>query len=199
MSPRRSLHAGPAGGSGQCRARPPARPYPVRVSAVFDPQTRAFLAQEPQPGDAEVVAGLYQRLLQGYSMRAIAQDFQARGIRTRSGREWTGRAGRASVAALVRAEPVLLAEIKKWEARVKELSTPSVLRGLIEPGADVTQRWAMAPFSTRRELARILLTPDFLGQLRLRAVSPAHSDRVRPKISDSYRDRRLLFCSTSRL
>jgi hypothetical protein len=297
---------------------------------VFDPQTRVFLAQEPQPGEAEVVAELYRRLIEGHSLRSIAKDFEARGIRTRSGRVWTGqslrsvaltpvyaalrshtpgrrgghpvvdldnlyegqwpplvsrgewyavqrllgaperrmsRSGRAkhllsmiarcgvcggvlgvanrdgglyvcmvkgcvriaqsdldelaegimlaylarpevietlrrgddqgghdlsqaqdqlaairarheqladavaagtvSVAALVRAEPTMLAEIKKWEARVKELSTPSVLRGLIEPGADVARRWATAPISTRREIARILFTPELIGQLRL--------------------------------
>jgi DNA invertase Pin-like site-specific DNA recombinase len=317
-------------------------PYGYR--RVFDPQTRTLLGQEPEPGEAEVVAELYRRLLQGHSMRAIAKDFQARGIRTRSGRVWrgeslrplalrpvyaalrahapgrrggpekidlnnlsegqwpplvsrgewwavqrllraperktsrTGRAkhllsriarcgvcggvlsvanrdgglyvclrkgcvritqsdldelaeqvmlaylarsdvietlrrgddqeshelsqaqdqlaavrarhdqladavaaGTASVAALVRAEPTLLAEIKKWETRVRELSTPSVLRGLIEPGTDVAQRWATAPISTRREIARILLAPEFIGQLRLqpsprrgRHRTPAH-------------------------
>jgi DNA invertase Pin-like site-specific DNA recombinase len=304
-------------------------PYGYR--RVFDPQTRAFLAQEPEPGEAEVVAEVYRRLLQGHSMHSIARDFEARGIRTRSGRVWTGQslrplaltpvyagfrahtpgrhggnpekvdlnnlfegqwpplvsrgdwwavqrllraperktsrtgrakhllsriarcgvcggilnmasrdgglyvcikkgcvritqsdldelaeqvmlaylarteviealrkdddqdshelsqaqeqlaavrarheqladavaAGTASVAALVRAEPTMLAEIKKWEARVKELSTPSVLRGLIEPGTDVAQRWATAPITTRREIARILLTPELIGQLRL--------------------------------
>jgi hypothetical protein len=63
-------------------------PYGYR--RVFDPQTRAFLAQEPEPGKAEVVAELYQRLIQGHSLRSIAKDFEARGIRTRSGRVWTG-------------------------------------------------------------------------------------------------------------
>ncbi len=46
--------------------------------------------------------------------------------------------GTVSVATLVRAEPTMLAEITKPEAHEKELSTPSALRGLIEPGADVT-------------------------------------------------------------
>src|SRR5918911_2080573 len=57
-------------------------------------------------------------------------------------------AGRVSVAALARAEPAMLAEIAKWEQRNKELGTPSVLRGLIEPGADVALRWQTAPIST---------------------------------------------------
>ena len=304
-------------------------PYGYR--RVFDPQTRAFLAQEPEPAEAAVVAELYQRLIQGHSMRSIARDYEQRGIRTRSGLVWTGQslrplalapvyaalrshtpgrrgghpvidldslyegqwpplvsradwyavqrllraperrttrpgrakhllsliahcgvcggtlnvayrdtgslyicrvngcvritqadldelaervmldylagsdvidalragdhdsdtehaqirdqlavlrtrhdqladavaAGTVSVATLVRAEPTLLAEITKLETRQKELSTPSALRGLIEPGADVARRWETAPISTRREIARLLLTPDLIGQLRL--------------------------------
>ncbi len=62
------------------------------------------------------------------------------------------------MATLARAEPTLLAEISKLEAREKELSTPSALRGLIEPGADVARRWETTPMSTRRQIARLLLT-----------------------------------------
>ncbi|MGH3702435.1 MAG: hypothetical protein ACRDQY_23890 [Pseudonocardiaceae bacterium] len=39
--------------------------------------------------------------------------------------------------------------------------------GLIEPGADVARRWEAAPTSTRGEIARLLLTPELIGQLRL--------------------------------
>ena len=304
-------------------------PYGYR--RVFDPQTRVFLAQEPEPGEAEAVTELFRRLVQGHSLRAIARDFEQRGIRTRSGVVWTGqhlrslaikslyaglrthipgrrggdrmvdldtlydgqwpplvsradwfavqrllraperkttRSGRAkpllsfigrcgvwlgtlnvayrddrslyvcrakgcvivtrvdldtlaeqvmlhylarpdvidtlragdhdgdrelsrvrdqlaalrarhdqladavatgtvSVATLIRAEPTMLAEITTLETRERELSTPSALRGLIEPGADVARRWQAAPISTRREIARLLLTPELIGELRL--------------------------------
>ncbi|MGQ0718688.1 MAG: recombinase family protein [Pseudonocardiales bacterium] len=63
-------------------------PYGFR--RVFDPQTRAFLAQEPEPAEAVVVAELYRRLIQGHSLRSIARDYEQRGIRTRSGLVWTG-------------------------------------------------------------------------------------------------------------
>lgn len=63
-------------------------PYGYR--RVFHPQTRVFLAQEPEPAEAEVVAELFRRLVQGHSLRGIARDFQRRGIQTRSGLEWTG-------------------------------------------------------------------------------------------------------------
>jgi site-specific DNA recombinase len=319
-------------------------PYGYR--RVFHPQTRAFVAQEPQPGEAEVVTELYRRLIQGHSLKGIARDFQERGIRTRSGVTWTpqhlrslaikplytglrahipgrrggdrmvdldnlhegqwpglisradwfavqrllraperkttrpGRAkhllsfiahcgvcqgtlsvayrdgadplyvcgtkgcvritqadldtlaeqvmldylaqsdvidtlragehegdrelsevrdqlaavrarheqladavaaGTVSITTLIRAEPTMLAEITTLETRERELSTPSALRGLIEPGADVAQRWVTTPISTRREIARLLLTPELIGQLRLnpsprrgRHRTPAH-------------------------
>jgi site-specific DNA recombinase len=319
-------------------------PYGYR--RVFDPQTRAFLAQEPEPGEAVVVAELYHRLIQGHSLKGIARDFQERGIQTRSGVAWsaqhlrslaikplyaglrshipgrrggdrmvdldtlyegqwpalvsradwfavqrllraperkTTRPGRAkhllsfigrcgvcrgkltvayheggealyvcggkgcvrivqadldtlaeqvmldylaqpdvidvlhageedddrelsavrdqlsavrarheqladaaaagsvSVATLIRAEPPLLAEITTLETRERELSTPSALRGLIESGIDVAHRWSATPMSTRREVARLLLTPELIGQLRLqpsprrgRHRTPAH-------------------------
>ncbi len=319
-------------------------PYGYR--RVFHPQTRAFLAQEPEPGEAEVVTELYRRLIQGHSLKGIARDFQRRAIQTRSGVAWTAQhlrslaikpvyaglrahvpgrcggdrmvdldslydgqwpglvsradwfavqrllraperkttrpgrakhllsligrcgvclgklhvayrdggdpfyvcaskgcvritqadldtlaeqvmldylaqpdvidalrsgeqdgdrelsdvrdrlaavrarheqladavaAGTVSVAILIRAEPTLLAEITTLEARERELCTPSALRGLIEPGADVAQRWIGTPMSTRREIARLLLTAELIGQLRLqpsprrgRTRTPAH-------------------------
>jgi site-specific DNA recombinase len=319
-------------------------PYGYR--RVFHPQTRAFIAQEPEPGEAPVVAELFRRLVQGHSLKGIARDFQARGIQTRSGSTWTAQhlrslairplytglrahipgrrggdcmvdldtlyegqwpalvsradwfavqrllrsperkttrpgrakhllsligrcgvclgklyvayrdggaplyvcgskgcvritqsdldalaeqvmltylahpdvigtlhageqdddrelsavrdqlaavrarheqladavaAGSVSIATLIRAEPPLLAEITTLEARERELSTPSALRGLIEPGTDVAHRWAATPMSTRREIARLLLTPELIGQLRLqpsprrgRHRTPAH-------------------------
>ncbi|MDQ2880766.1 MAG: hypothetical protein M3Y48_05750 [Actinomycetota bacterium] len=80
-------------------------------------------------------------------------------------------AGTLSVTLATRSEPAILAEIQRLEKRDKELATPSALRGLIEPGADVARRWAAAPMSTRREIARLLLTPKLLGELRITPTS----------------------------
>lgn len=60
-----------------------------------------------------------------------------------------------------------LEKIESLEKRERELSTPDVLRGLIEPGADVGVRWRAAPMSTRRMVARIVLSPEWLGQVRV--------------------------------
>ncbi len=317
---------------------------PFGYRRVFDPQTRQLIAQEPEPVEAPVVAELYRRLVAGHSLRAIARDFQERGIRTRSGLMWspqhlrsvvlspvytalrahrpgsagggrapvpvsemyegqwpplvsraewlavqrllsaperkTSRPGRGkhllsliarcarcegavavayrgerseyfcrtkgcvripqadvdqiaeqvmlgylarpevidtlrageqhddrelsairdqlatvrarhdelaealaagtlSVTLAARSEPTILAEIQRLEKRDKELATPSALRGLIEPGTDVARRWAAAPMSTRREIARLLLTPKLLGELRI-TPSPTRGPRPIP-------------------
>ncbi|HEX2298796.1 MAG TPA: recombinase family protein, partial [Pseudonocardiaceae bacterium] len=320
---------------------------PFGYRRVFDPRTRQLIAQEPEPAEAAVVAELYRRLIQGHSLRAIARDFQARCIRTRTGRvfsaehlrsvalspvyaalrahrptghsggrhavlpveqlyegqwpavvpraDWlavqrllrsperkTSRPGRGkhllsliahcgrcggtvavayrrgrseyfcrtkgciripqhevdelaeqimldylarpevidslrvgeqhddrelgtvreqlaiartrheeladavaagtlSVALAARSEPAILVEIQRLEQREKDLATPSALRGLIEPGADVARRWHAAPMSTRRQIAKLLLTPELLGQLQ---ITPSPTKGHRPPVED---------------
>jgi site-specific DNA recombinase len=51
----------------------------------YDPATRRLVAQEPEPSEAPVVVELFERLAAGHSLRGIAADFEARGIRSRSG------------------------------------------------------------------------------------------------------------------
>jgi site-specific DNA recombinase len=76
-------------------------------------------------------------------------------------------AGIVSIATVARAEPQILATIGALERREAELATPSALHGFITPGANVARRWEAAPISTRREIARLLLAPDMLGELRV--------------------------------
>jgi site-specific DNA recombinase len=76
-------------------------------------------------------------------------------------------AGTISITTVARAEPQILATIGALERREAELATPSALHGFITPGADVARRWHAAPMSTRREIARLLLAPDVLGELRV--------------------------------
>lgn len=75
--------------------------------------------------------------------------------------------GELSSALAARAEPQIRERLRAAEAREAELSTPSALRGLIEPGEDVAERWHAAPISAKRRIARILLAPDVLGELRV--------------------------------
>jgi DNA invertase Pin-like site-specific DNA recombinase len=75
--------------------------------------------------------------------------------------------GTISVATVARAEPQILATIATLERREAELATPSALHGFITPGEDVARRWQAAPMSARREVARLLLTPEMIGELRV--------------------------------
>ena len=85
-------------------------------------------------------------------------------------------AGKLSVDSLVAAEPGMIARIEEFTDRESELITPSALRGLIAPGPDVADRWEQAPIATRRAIARIVLTPQRLGDLRVirRPVDERH-------------------------
>jgi site-specific DNA recombinase len=58
-------------------------------------------------------------------------------------------------------------QIITLETRERELTTPDVLRGLMAPGPDVDDRWASAPMSTRREVARLVLAADRLGTMKV--------------------------------
>ena len=79
---------------------------------------------------------------------------------------------------LLRVETARVAELEEQERR---LSTPSVLSDLLGgPGKDVKARWQAAPMSARKEAARMLLTDDMLGELRVaRRRSRQHDARAR--------------------
>lgn len=76
-------------------------------------------------------------------------------------------AGRVSAGALAAIEPGMLARKTAAESRVGQLSTPPALSRLITPGKGADRQWAKLPMSAKREVARILLAPDVLGQLRV--------------------------------
>jgi site-specific DNA recombinase len=92
------------------------------------------------------------------------------------------RARKVSVSTLIDVEPGLVARVEALEAREAELRTPPAL-SVISPGEDVARRWAAAPMSARRQVARLLLSPAMLGTLRVkRSPVPGHqvdpADRV---------------------
>ncbi|MFZ3595829.1 recombinase family protein [Streptomyces sp. BH104] len=71
---------------------------------------------------------------------------------------------------LARSTEALTAEIAELEERERGLTLPAVLNDLLAPGADVVQRWEQAPVSARRAVARILLVPSVLGEVRIQRV-----------------------------
>ena len=75
--------------------------------------------------------------------------------------------GKLSATVVARAEPQILERLRTAERHAQDLATPSALRGLIEPGDDVAQRWHAAPLPAKRRVARMLLAPDVVGELRI--------------------------------
>lgn len=63
----------------------PSGRIPYGYKRLYDPITRKLVAQEPEPAQAQVIKELFDRLHKGHSLRAIAADFERRGVRTRSG------------------------------------------------------------------------------------------------------------------
>jgi site-specific DNA recombinase len=76
-------------------------------------------------------------------------------------------AGRITIAFASRVEPALVARQEALEMRERELTTPSILADLIQPGEDVEERWKVTAVETRRAIVRLLFTPRMIGQVRL--------------------------------
>lgn len=55
------------------------------------------------------------------------------------------------------------------QQREKELE-PSVLDGVLEPGPDVAERWKELEIDSRRFVARRLLVPRYVGELRIKPI-----------------------------
>lgn len=99
--------------------------------------------------------------------------------------ELADKVGRGDLSATLaaRAEPTIKKRLKAAETREQEVSTPSKLRGFVGTRAQVTKTWRESPMSARRDVARLLLSPNVLGELRikrspLRGVSVPIQDRI---------------------
>ncbi|MGW2120933.1 recombinase family protein [Streptomyces sp. SM1] len=62
----------------------------------------------------------------------------------------------------------LTTKITALEEQERRLTLPAVLTDLIRPGKGVAERWEAAPVEARREVARLLLSADWVGQVRVR-------------------------------
>lgn len=75
-------------------------------------------------------------------------------------------AGKITMDLAAMAEPGIRRRIRDLEAQEREAALPAVLRGLVGVGLTRAQ-WRAKPMSTRREVARMLLSVEHLGQLRV--------------------------------
>ena len=72
--------------------------------------------------------------------------------------------------------------IARLEAKQRTLRTPGALAQFIEPGADVSERWAALDVSARREVIRLILTPGAMGQVRITRAVKGQRLAVIPRI-----------------
>lgn len=93
-------------------------------------------------------------------LAAVQQDIDDLADRASNG-------GPAARKLLDRNLPKLEQRLAQAQTRRDELTAPSRLRGLINPGKGVGRRYKAATLEVRREIARTLFVPDLLGQLRV--------------------------------
>lgn len=87
-------------------------------------------------------------------------------------------AGEMSARLAGRAEAEIQRQVNALEKQERALVAPHDLQGLMEPGPDVAARWLSAPMSTQRAVAALLLTPEWLGELRVMHGSGAGPVKV---------------------
>lgn len=122
-----------------------------------------------EPVDADAVAAAEEEVA------TIEQEIESLA-------EQLGAGGPAAQKLLAISLPKIETRLAAAKARRDDLTAPSLLRGLIRPGRDVRRRWKVAPMSARRDIARIVLVPELLGQVRItRALSAGQSIPVQER------------------
>lgn len=90
--------------------------------------------------------------------------------------------------ALSRRTTLLEAALEELRTEEREISTPSALRGLITPGPDAADQWGRMDMAAKRQTARIVLSPDYLGTLRItRAPWIGNAYRAKATADDRHR------------
>jgi DNA invertase Pin-like site-specific DNA recombinase len=164
------------GGEYSCRDHSHVRVPKIALEAYLDKVICAYLARP------DVIAELRRSRDGDVELQRVADLLaEARGelaeLRAAVG------AGRLTVASLIAAEPGHLTRIEQLEQRERELSAPPALAALITPGRDAKRRWKAAPVAAKREVARLLLAPGILGQVRVdRAPTPGHRGPVEDRV-----------------
>lgn len=61
---------------------------PFGYRRIYDERTKRLVAQEPDPVEAPIVREMYDRVLAGHTLKGIARDLNARGLKRRGGGDW---------------------------------------------------------------------------------------------------------------
>ncbi|WP_151475419.1 recombinase family protein [Streptomyces albicerus] len=86
-------------------------------------------------------------------------------------------AGARAKLAMIGAMDELEAEIAELEAEESRCTAPNPLASVFPPGPDVAARWEAADVATKRQVARLLLVPERLGEVRVQR-SPRPGEKV---------------------
>jgi site-specific DNA recombinase len=133
------------------------------------------------------------------SLRATTDDAELAGVRSKLAAaraeltelEDEVRAGRLSARFAAATVPGIEERISGLEREERDLLTPSELAGLIDPDEDLAVAWENMLMPAKRRIARLVLVPGLLGQLRVAPVrrlgrrSVATHERVRFVHGDS--------------
>lgn len=113
----------------------------------------------------EVIGQLRDGTEDSAELTAVRTDLAEARASLTSWRQAAG-AGKVTPESWSEIEPGLMSRLSALEVREAELTAPRAL-SVLPPGTDIALRWDAAPVSARRMVAKMLLTPAILGQLRL--------------------------------
>lgn len=72
----------------------------------------------------------------------------------------------------------LTRRIEEDERTLREMTVPPEIAALLEPGEDVAVRWRDAPVAAKRRVAVRLLSPEFLGEVRVGKAGSWHPPAI---------------------
>lgn len=130
---------------------------------------------------------VYQRLGSGDDGGTELGAVRAELARKRADLEETRNAETETLAEekrLARREERLETEVKQLEGRERELTRPSPLADLFPggPAETVAARWEATPIGAQRAIAALLLSPELLGQVRVKRVADSASETLTDRL-----------------
>ncbi|KUJ38961.1 hypothetical protein ADL25_22265 [Streptomyces sp. NRRL F-5122] len=116
------------------------------------------------PGDSAELSAVRSELTQA---QASLEAFEAEDPETP-----------AEARIIARKISTLEASIREMQERERALTAPNPLASLFEVGPGAVERWERTEITAQRAIASLLLSPELLGQVRVRRVVDSDSDSV---------------------
>ncbi|MEV7362760.1 recombinase family protein [Streptomyces sp. NPDC091299] len=116
------------------------------------------------PGDSEELSAVRSELTRAQSS---LEAFEAQDPETP-----------AEARLIARKISTLEASIREMQERERALTAPNPLASLIETGPGAIERWERTEITAQRAISGLLLSPELLGQVRIKRVVDSDSDSV---------------------